>query len=265
MGNSHMFLADAGRPMGRNESEWQWICNTTIVRMPADRFPKIIAASTIRPLQEGHAYSLRELRELRNILRMQDDRDSDIEQLQCESDKFAFLVGWQVQGERQLSGKKRLEDVRKKLFQPAQALLEALSNREFVKEFSVPWGGFRGFDHAKFKQDLQTAVAAAKAHVAAIEKQMARGRAWDYGLKRLHVYMTACFCEHFNHSFEPKRLNSSVKEERHMFQEAVELLAKPLFESTGRTSGFSSAIREHVDGWNDAKNELFATGFLVEK
>jgi hypothetical protein len=74
----------------------------------------------------------------------------------------------------------------------------------------APWGGFVDFDHAKFREELQRVVAAAKEHVAAIEKRGGRGKGWDYHLKRLHVYMTACFCEYFDHSFEPSRLNSTV-------------------------------------------------------
>jgi hypothetical protein len=200
---------------------------------------------------------------------MQGDQQSDIDLLRSESDKFAFLVGWWVQGERQLSGKKRVKEFRENVLQPAEALRKALNNQEFVKEFSAPWGGFVDFDHAKFEQELQTFVAAARRHVDAIEKHTARGRTWNQDLKRLHVYMTACFCEYFNRSFEPSRLNSSGKEKRHTLQSAVEILAKPLFNNGRRGSGFSGAIREHVDGWNAAKRELFAKmaadGFVVAK
>jgi hypothetical protein len=189
---------------------------------------------------------------------MQGDQQSDIDLLRSESDKFAFLVGWWVQGERQLSGKKRVKEFRENVLQPAEALHKTLNNQEFVKEFSAPWGGFVDFDRVKFEQELQAIIAAAERHVAAIEKHLGRGKAWNHDLKRLHVYMAACFCEYFNRSFEPSRLNSSGKEKRHMFQSAVELLAKPLFKNDRRGSGFSGAIREHVDGWNVAKRQQFA-------
>jgi hypothetical protein len=226
--------------------------------MSVDRFRKIVAASTIRPLQEGHAYSLTELRELLTILRPEGERDSNIKKLRRETDKFAFLVGWWVQHERRISDKKRKSQVRTRFLEPAKRLLKTMDDTDFAKEFSQPWGGFVNFDRAKFRGELNEAVAAASKHITAIEKRMARGRSWDHSLKRHHVYMTACFCEYFNHSFQPSRLNSSEQEERHAFQEAVELLAKPLFKSGGRGSGFRGAIRDHVDGWNAAKNELFA-------
>src|SRR5262245_358202 len=167
MGHSHIFL-EGVRPRHKNEFEWEHISSTTAESFSADLIAGGLVYSTIRELQDGHAYSLKELRELGNILGMQGDRESEIERLQRESDMFAFLVGWRVQHERRLSGKERVRDVRKRFYQPATALSEALSDREFIKEFSVTWGGFKDFDHAKFKQDLETAVAAANRHVAAI-------------------------------------------------------------------------------------------------
>jgi hypothetical protein len=87
---------------------------------------------------------------------------------------------------------------------------------------------------------------------------MARGRQWDFGLKRHHVYLTACLCEYLNPSFEPARVSAEGKEENRMFHEAVQLLAVPLFHKSDRSrhQGFSGAIREHIDGWNAAKRKL---------
>ena len=209
------------------------------------------------------------MRELRSILRIRGDSQSEVDRLRLESDKFAFLVGWWVQAERRLSGKERISDVRKRLLKPADALLKAVKDPDFAKEFSQPWGGLVDFDHARFRDELIAIVAAASKHIAAIKKHMARGKAWDHDLKRLHVHMTACFCEYFNHSFEPSRMSGSGKEERRAFQEAVELLAKPLFKRVGKRGGFTGAIREHIDGWNAAKGDVFtqmkAAKFSVAK
>jgi hypothetical protein len=45
-------------------------------------------------------------------------------------------------------------------------------------------------------------------------------------------------------------------EENSMFQEAVELLAIPIFPKSERRGGFSGAIRQHIDDWNAAKRKL---------
>jgi hypothetical protein len=253
MGHSHIFIAQLERSQRDDESEWEYISSTTAEWLSADELARVLRRSMMRDLQDGHAYSSKELRELRDILEMEGDEQSDIGKLRSESDIFAFWISVQVHFERRLS-----RDVRKfheKFLQPADTLLRSLNDQEFVDRFLAPSRDFKGFDHAKFKQELQTAVTCANGHVAAVKQRGGRGKAWDHDLKRLHVYLTACFCEYFNNAFEPKRLNSSVKEERHRFQEAVELLAKPLFKTGGRGSGFTGAIREHVDQWNAAKNE----------
>ena len=261
MGHAHILLADAGRPPGDDEYEWEYICETTVGRLGADELASVIPRSIVRPLADGHAYSLNELHDLRSILRLRGELQSDLDWLKRESDKFAFLVGWWVRKERKVSAKERIRELQKKVIRPAQGLLKALGDRDLAKEFSQSWGGLSDFDPVKIRNDLAALVAAGAEHIERIKRYMGRGRMWDHDLKRLHVYLAACFCEYFNHQFAPSRANSSEREEARPFQEAVELLAKPLFERRAKRGGFTGAIRQHVAEWNTGKRRV-RTQFL---
>jgi hypothetical protein len=256
MGDSHILLADAGRPQRSDEYEWEYVRDTTLGDLLSDDIATALANSTFRPLQAGHAYSPKELRALRVILRMEGNLDTDLERLRSESDKFAILVGWQVRGERQCSARERAADVRKRLLAPAKDLLDTINDDDFSKEFAQGWGGLTAIDHAKLQEALQGVIAAAEVHITAIEEHKGRGKSWHYDLKRLHVHLTACFCEYFDNKFEPSRLSGSGKEKPRAFQQAVELLARPIFPSEGKGSGFLGAIREHIDNWNKTKKKL---------
>jgi hypothetical protein len=253
MGYPHVLSPDAGRPQRSNEYEWDYICDTTLGDVPPDKMARLLSYSTFQPLQGSHAYSPEELRELRSILRLRGDMYTDIERLRCESNKFAVLVGWQVKGERQLTGTKRADDVRKRLLSPADKLLKLVTDDDFSREFGRRWGRLTENDHAQLQNTLRAIIAAATAHISAIEEYMGPGKSWDYDLKRLHVHLTACFCEFFNSDFEPSRMSGGGREEPRAFQEAVELLAKPTFPAKRKGSGFLGAIRDHIDDWNDAK------------
>ena len=187
----------------------------------------LLARSTLRPLYDSHAYTLEELQNLRNILRLRSD-PTDIERLRSETDKFAVLVGWWVKGERQRTGRKRAADVRVRLLKPSEDLLRTITDEDFAKEFSQPWGGLTESDHGKLEDTLRATINAANHHISILEQHISRGKTWAHDLTRIHVHLTACFCEYFDNEFEPSRTNDGVQE-RGAFQEAVELLAKPIF------------------------------------
>jgi hypothetical protein len=86
---------------------------------------------------------------LRNILRLRSD-PTDIERLRSETDKFAVLVGWWVKGERQRTGRKRAADVRVRLL--------SITDEDFAKEFSQPWGGLTESDHGKLEDTLRATI-----------------------------------------------------------------------------------------------------------
>jgi hypothetical protein len=207
----------------------------------------------LRPLYEDHAFTSEELHELRRILKMKGDPQLDVERLQAESDKFAILIGWWVKGERQISNKERIEQVRDRLLRPCETMLEKIDGSDFRKEFSQSWGRLTETHHATLEKTLRATIAAAKAHIATLESHLGRGKTWHHDLKRLHVRLAACFCEYCDNEFEPSR-RSDYGKERSTFQEAVELLAKPIFPDNG--TGFSGAVRKHIDKCNAAKQSL---------
>jgi hypothetical protein len=155
MKDAYFPFSDAGRAQRRDEWEWEYICATTVGKLAPDELQSLLEFSTIRPNPEGHAYSSTELRELSSILRMHIDKNSGFTELRRESDKFACIMGSCVKRERHLTGKARMRDIQTKFINPAQALLDILSDADFTKEFSLPWrgGGFDDFDYIKFRND----------------------------------------------------------------------------------------------------------------
>jgi hypothetical protein len=246
---SHILHRDAGRAQRSDEYEWEYICDTTLGNVSPGEIAELLARSTFRPLYDGHAYTPEELQNLRSILRLRGDPATDIERLRSESDKFAVLVGWWVKGERQRTGRARANDVRVRLLKPSEDLLRTITDEDFAKEFSQSWGKLTESDHGKLEDTLRATINAANDHISILEQHISRGKTWAHDLTRIHVHVTACFCEYFDNQFEPSRTNDGV-EERGTFQEAVELLAKPIFPERG---GFSGAIREHIDNWNAEK------------
>ena len=138
---------------------------------------------------------------------------------------FGWLVG---EGERQRTGRKRAADVRVRLLKPSEDLLRTITDEDFAKEFSQPWGGLTESDHGKLEDTLRATINAANHHISILEQHISRGKTWAHDLTRIHVHLTACFCEYFDNEFEPSRTNNGVQE-RGAFQETVELLAKPIF------------------------------------
>jgi Phage integrase family len=233
-----------------------WVFTTiflTLVSHTQNGLEKAVRIATIRPLKNGHAFSIAELKELRNILRVKEEQ-ADTASLQFETDAFAAYVGLRVYSERKLPSKKRVNEIKGRFLTPIKGLLQAINDPEFSKEFLVPWGCFDVDSIAHLKSRLEDESAKATAHIQKIQSRASKGEQWDASLKRPHVYLAACLCEYLNHEFEPKRMNADGREEVRMFHEAVTLLAKPLFEQEGeRNIGFSGAIREHMDNWNQAK------------
>jgi hypothetical protein len=98
----------------------------------------VIPRSTVRPLADGHAYSLNELHDLRSILRLRGELRSDLDWLKRESDKFAFLVGWWVRKERQVSAKERIRELQKKLSDPLRPSAKRLATVTLQRSFRNP-------------------------------------------------------------------------------------------------------------------------------
>ena len=208
-------------------------------------------------MHNGHAFSIAELKDLRSILRVT-GAQADIDFLQFETDAFAAYIGFRIRTERKLPSKKRIKDIESRFLTPLETILRAVNDPEFSKEFLVYWSGFDSESILDLKSRLESERVNAMTHIQTIKRRASKGKQWDASLKRIHVYLSACLCEYLNNDFEPKRMNADGREEARMLHEAVILLAKPVFEKEGRKNvGFSGAIREHVDNWNNAKRSVW--------
>jgi hypothetical protein len=179
----------------------------------------MVVSSTIRKPQHGHAYSLREIRSLRNILN-RNETDWPDEQMYLHTDSLAVLVGWHARNEREIIPKYRIPEIQSRLSEPAKTLLTALKSGDFSKEFRVTWGGLREVDTDLLVGELEKILVGVPRHIKAIKEGGVKGKRWDSDLKDHFIRSVTYLCEFLNNDFRP-----SVRSlERPAF-----ILATPLF------------------------------------
>jgi hypothetical protein len=179
-----------------SDAEWERERRVT-KKCTKDELKTLVELSIIRPSEDGHAYSLSELKELRNILRL-DNRIPDDVTLQRHTDEFAALIGSHLRIQRQLPAGKRAQEIGDYFIKPARKICDAIDDRKFRREFSRNWGHLHEINLPKLRASLSALIKAAERHVIKLRTDGGRGRSWDHGLKRKHVYTTAPLCEYLN-------------------------------------------------------------------
>lgn len=211
-----------------------------------------------RGLIDGHAYSTKELSEIRRILGTSKNKWPD-RRLHRHTDELVLLIGFFIKNERRMPSHLRQREIKKRLISPSQKILEALQSDDFEKEFRQVWGSLRKVDTVKLEKILRKTVAAAEKHVELLKVGSQKGQLWDSQLKYRFLDLVAMLCEYINHDFEPTRNVQAGQEESSKFGHIVSILGIPLFPPSKdlKFPIFIGAQRKHIDNWNKQIKSVF--------
>jgi hypothetical protein len=202
---------------------------------------------------EGHAYSDKDLQDLRKILRLsEDDWPDDV--LHRHTDEVVALIGLALFVARKDTGKNNVKRLENKLLSPAQKFLSALENPEFQLEFLQPWTPMKFNEKDELASSVRDFVEKLNDHIVRIRQSSKKGQSWDSELKDQFLQYVDILCEFLNPEIEPKRSVNEGDEDHSQFGQCVYLLARTLKwgAEKGKDIKFDGAIRKYVNMWHAA-------------
>lgn len=201
----------------------------------------------------GHAYSSKSLRELRNLLRISEEKWPD-KTLHRHTDEIVALIGPALFVARKDTGKDTVKQLEGKLLRPAEKFLSALESPDFQLQFWQPWSDMKSNIKDELAENMRDFIDKLNGHIAEIRHTSKKGQPWDSELKDQFVQYVDYLCEFLNPEIEPRRAADSGLEDHSNFGKCVYLLAHPLIwgAQKGRDIKFHGAIRKYVDWWRAA-------------
>lgn len=218
--------------------------------------PDNIVAEALRDFfgspPDGHAYSSKDIDEVRSILKLASDVWTD-ERIHHLTDRLALKFGYCLQTEPTETAKEHGRTLDSRLLNPARKLIAGFDDPEVKRIYGAP--------RTYMTQRAQRRVALAiKFLVSEIdgEKRVYRAltaqrKSRISDLKYAFVVDVSKLCETVDHRFRPSRQVNSTREfrgkdEPTKLTEMVELLQRRF--NWGESDSFKRPIRKCVDNWN---------------
>jgi ribosomal protein S8 len=152
---------------------------------------------------QDHVYSSENIKSIRKILRASEKQWPD-RRLHRHTEELALMIIHFVKMERTILARQRLLQIENRLERPINAILKALKDEDFIKEFRQYYGKLKLFD-LQLEMFLNKAKTKIKGHKAVLRSFLRKGRRWDTDLKNRLAYLVEESSEYVNNDFEPTR------------------------------------------------------------
>ncbi|MEW2918279.1 hypothetical protein AB1A64_14500 [Ruegeria sp. ANG10] len=203
---------------------------------------KIIHADEV--LHDGHAFSKRDVNQLRTLAELATPTDED---LINALDLFVVRIGWKRMRLIKKRASDRVSDLKRGLLTPLRKACEALDDRDVQLEFVQDEMAFRPQHRDELKEAIDAFLETAAEQIELIKATSKSGKAYDNDLKYYHVHLTDALLEAMGCPILPSRLADDANS---WFLSVVRLLAGPIFGRELDRDGFTSLVREFVDNQN---------------
>lgn len=198
-------------------------------------------------LHNGHAFKPDEIDSIRTLGSIKAVPE---DQLRRTLDIFVLRVGWKRMRLIQKRPSERMDDFERQLIKPLRKALTSLKQRDIALEFIQDDMVLRPWHLDNMKERLATFLESADQHLSLIRDSSRSGKAFDTDLRRHHVNLADCMFEFLGCPDLPSRLSDDANA---WFLNSVRILAGPVFGRREERDGFSSLVRDHVDGYNNLK------------